>query len=434
MGASLVLNSMCPEHSLQLPLELCDHILCFLSDDLATLASCSLTCRAWLPTTRALTFRTLVVASEGSYRRAERMLADHPHLTRCVRELHIAGASLVVYRSFSELFALVPSLPRLKHLRLHHWAFLGDQIASNRTPPSPRAMFVSVRELTLHIVYPRALDLVRLIRACPNLRALHFSVVLFRDANSLDIDAHSSEVSPPLETMSLETLTWRRSALFLLQWLLRGPAKLRIRNISLAWGEDTKDAAHSSVPQGEEMDVALVVARDTLREAGPTLVRLELCVDCSERHSLVDYGLSSCVNLRTVKLESSYRNRTPSSWAFDWIVHAIRQLNSGVLDSIEVGLGWACDARPIAVGAIESLDHALVDLVKGKPTISIALTVFEWSDELVEEAARGFPGLRAAGVRFCVRMDPEATERALLEAYPSLGDMCPSQSRVRWFP
>jgi len=46
--------------------------------------------------------------------------------------------------------------------------------------PMP-GMFTSVRELTLHTIYPSAYELARLLHALPGLRALHFRSMIFAE-------------------------------------------------------------------------------------------------------------------------------------------------------------------------------------------------------------------------------------------------------------
>lgn len=445
-----------PERKPQLPLELCYCILSFLRNDSSTLLSCNLVCRAWLSAIRAYIFHTLVIESEGKYRRSMRMFADHPHLTHYVQELHVVGTTLLAHRAFGELFAVAPNLPHLKHLCLQRWAFLDEYVTSHFLPCSPRGRvpgtFASVRELVLHVVFPHPLDFVQLIRACPNLRALHLSVMLFIDG---DYDVRpGTAVAPPPETMSLDTLTWRKSALFPLQWLLRDQPKLSPRTMSLAWSEES---AIGSVPYSEEMTAAAAKVHEALRKTGSALERLELCADHGRDYELADYGLSHCVNLRAIRLESSYRNRSPWARDLSWIVHAIRQLNSPVLQSVEVGLAWD---EPVQLSSVTEmlvgLDDALAHLAHSKPNIVISLLVWKWLDDLVDNIGNGLPQLQAAGARWCVRMDAEGMRRAYSEAdvnshlsyaygYES-GDSRPAipsletvslpqeQEQVRWYP
>lgn len=333
-----LLVSMAPESSPRLPLELCYHIITFLQNDSSILVNCSLVCHAWLFATRPHIFRTLVIESERKYRRTLRILIDHPHLSRYVHELRIVGTMLVAYRAFGELLAVAPSLPHLEHLCLQCWAFLDHHTAPRSLPYSPLGSVLgalaNIRELALHMIFPRPLDFIQLIRACPNLRALHLSVML------LFVDHHDipqgAVIAPPPETMSLETLIWRKSTLFALRWLRDHP-RFSPRTMSLAWSEES---AIGHAPYQQEMTTVVEIVQEALRKTGPTLERLELCADHGRDQELVDYGLSHCVSLRGIKLETSYRNRSPGSRGLPRIVHAIRQLNSPALSSIEVGLGW----------------------------------------------------------------------------------------------
>ena len=413
-SASVDVLSFMVSRSPRLPLELCHYIITFIHNDSSTLARCSLVCRAWLSATRACIFRSLVIESEGKYRRSLRTFVDHPHLARHVQELCIVGTMLVPHRAFGELFAVTPGLPQLKSLCLQHRAFLDDHVAPHYFPCWPRGripgFFVNVRELVLHVVFPRPLDFVQLLRACPNLCSLHLSVMLLFVG---DHDLFSTIAVVPLpETVSLNTFTWRRSALFPLQWLCDHP-KFSPRSMSLAWSEQS---AIGSAPYREEMNAVTALVQETLRKTGPNLEHLELCADHGQEHELVDYGLSHCVCLRKIKLESSFRNRSPRARDLPWIVHAIRQLSSPVLSSIEIGLGWDTPLHPRFVAAmLADLDEALAHLAEHRAGLIISLLIWAWIDELVDDIIVGLPRLRATRTRFCVRMDEEGMRRARSE-------------------
>ena len=91
---------------------------------------------------------------------------------------------------------------------------------------------------------------------------------------------------------------------------------------------------------------------------------------------------------------------------------------------------------------------------KGNPKIVMSLIVFEWSEELADEIMRGFLQLRATDVRFCIRLDLEAKQRAYSETCPTLSaesyhssglmnqalptqdplPPLPAKEQIRWFP
>lgn len=444
--------AMAPERSPWLPLELWHYILALLRHSPTTLVSCNQVCHAWRSATRAYLFHSLVIESEGKYRRTLRILTDHPHLASYVHELCIVGTTLVAYRAFDELFAVAPSLPRLKKLCLQRWAFFDHDVEPRHLPYSPRGRVLgtcaNVRELTLHIVFPRPLDFVQLIRACPNLRALHLSVMLCFNYQK----AHSGIAAVPLpENTSLDTLTWRNSSLFPLQWLLRDQPTFSPRAMSLAWNEES---AIGEAPYQEEVSAAAAIVQEALLKTGPTLERLELCDDNGQDYETADYGLAHCVCLREIRLEPPYRNRSSRARHLSWIPHAIRQLNSPRLSSIEVGLG--CDEyidSRCASELLASLDDALARLAQHKPGIAIVLLIWTWWDELVDNIIHGLPQLRATGTRFCVRLDAEGMQRACSEVditshLASVYDTQPGdprpmahtletvqmQEQVRWYP
>ncbi|KAH9913862.1 uncharacterized protein B0H18DRAFT_1047314 [Fomitopsis serialis] len=394
-----------------LPLELHHYIIDYLWDDLPTLASCSLTCYAWLPSARSHMFRTLIINSPGKHRRADQMLIAHPHLACFVRELRIDSTWLILHRTFLELFALVPRLPQLAHLRVRHWLPLDNYFPPQAPLSSPRqqmpmpGMFANVRELTLHTIYLNVYELARLLHALPGLHALHFRSVMFAEVTSLRV--HPTTVAPPAPTMELRALTWHHSTDFPLMWLLHGLPKLPLRYLSLGW--NGAQMSHFVSPAIGEKKVLQEMIRETIRRAGPTLEHLELYGRYpSEEVEQIDLGLGHCKRLRVLMLTDHYDfEGAPTAEDLVWMGHVIRQLNSRALEGVEIGLTWEEDpAPPDALRmALAPLDNALAELASDRPGLVVTLTVCR--------GHRGRTAIAAGSrVRLCVRSHPEGRQRA----------------------
>ncbi|OCH96235.1 hypothetical protein OBBRIDRAFT_718887, partial [Obba rivulosa] len=69
-----------------LPPDIVDNTIAFLYDDPSSLKACSLTCRAWLPTTRIHLF-SFVDLSDNKFSRFQRILQQSPRLGRFVKAL-----------------------------------------------------------------------------------------------------------------------------------------------------------------------------------------------------------------------------------------------------------------------------------------------------------------------------------------------------------
>lgn len=73
------------------PAEVIDYIIDFLHHDVPSLASCSLVCRNWVPSTRSHLFHSIRIAGWGPTKldAFSRFLISTPHIGRHVRELHV---------------------------------------------------------------------------------------------------------------------------------------------------------------------------------------------------------------------------------------------------------------------------------------------------------------------------------------------------------
>ncbi|KAI0924174.1 hypothetical protein AcW2_005127 [Taiwanofungus camphoratus] len=77
-----------------LPPEICDYILDYLWDDPRTLRACSLTCRAWLPTTRLHLFHSMHLSEPEQRRRVETLLKGRSNTGEYIRRPSVANLNV----------------------------------------------------------------------------------------------------------------------------------------------------------------------------------------------------------------------------------------------------------------------------------------------------------------------------------------------------
>ncbi|PCH44828.1 hypothetical protein WOLCODRAFT_19183 [Wolfiporia cocos MD-104 SS10] len=79
----------------RIPIEICEHILDHLWDNTQALLSCSLTCRAWVTTTRVHIFRTIKLSGDRRCVQLDQLLTSSATasttIADCIRELTIEG-------------------------------------------------------------------------------------------------------------------------------------------------------------------------------------------------------------------------------------------------------------------------------------------------------------------------------------------------------
>lgn len=173
--------------SSDLPPELCDQILDHLWDDRAALEACSLTCRAWLATTRIHLFHSICLRDLRQCTRLERMLkgtlptiVDVTHyirgLTLMQREARGGDRALPECKPWLG-YRLLPSFRRLSSvecLQLRNWssvAALQDGVVDDLP-----TFFPNVKMLTLHLVdFRNPEHILPLLNAYPKLSNVHIS-------------------------------------------------------------------------------------------------------------------------------------------------------------------------------------------------------------------------------------------------------------------
>ena len=104
-----------------LPLEMSDHIIDFLWDDVAALKSCTLTCKTWYPASRYHLRRHLVVRSASELQRMATQLLSLTSRTQfsCVETLHVHEDHQCPFFHTLSFFIHSSSLPSLTTLVIY---------------------------------------------------------------------------------------------------------------------------------------------------------------------------------------------------------------------------------------------------------------------------------------------------------------------------
>ncbi|KAJ7101481.1 hypothetical protein B0H15DRAFT_412768 [Mycena belliarum] len=221
----------------QLPRELCDLIVDYAHTERATLATCALVCRAWVPASRFHLFARISLSDTDGYAAArlnDLLASPRTTIVPAVRRLDLLNALAQVQirkprTGRVQLKTLLDIVPRIAQLRHIHTLALSD------LPFALLAAFPKVR--TLHLAGVTAGPALLRLAACfPDLRQLALKRVHA-------IPYRSSAPAPETPTTTMEHLrgvTVRGSSIAFLGWL----ALLAPRTATL----DLRDFCPSEVP------------------------------------------------------------------------------------------------------------------------------------------------------------------------------------------
>ncbi|OCH89217.1 hypothetical protein OBBRIDRAFT_34336 [Obba rivulosa] len=107
-------------------IELWEHVIDYMHDDVRVLLTCALTCRAWLPRSRCHLYRSVDIYHNATLYRFAETLSNAPHLGNLVEELQI-------HENRNELkdpFPLFPEVLSAKLNRLQNIVMIGATKAS----------------------------------------------------------------------------------------------------------------------------------------------------------------------------------------------------------------------------------------------------------------------------------------------------------------
>ncbi len=166
-----------------LPVEIEEKIIDELDNDFATLCSCALTCRTWLPRSRSLLLRAVRVATRSSWDAVVDYFEDNPDMRPLVQSLATAPAPTERTRLLgtypASLFRMLPNLRR--------WELRAPGGAENNSPKVffHRTTLILLRcspitELHLaSLQFPSQAEFLRLLSSIPLLRVLECTEIQF---------------------------------------------------------------------------------------------------------------------------------------------------------------------------------------------------------------------------------------------------------------
>lgn len=257
--------------TVSLPPELVDEAIDHLWDDTQTLRACSLTCRAWVPSSRLHLFRTVRVRSAEDCVRLAALLNSSPIIARCIRKLTVSADYCGVdpdQRGLEDDGWINTAVELLTKLECVHTLALSRLRWHALTPETKHAfsrVFKTVKTLLLFEVrFHESADVLGFLSGFPELSELYFHGVswIHESRNPFPSEWQIDSVAPGTEQMQLSYLFLdpRSSPTLVTEWLLNHPVEQKLRTIQLCW---------------REMEDAKALG-DLLQVSGSTLERLQV--------------------------------------------------------------------------------------------------------------------------------------------------------------
>ncbi|KAH9941343.1 hypothetical protein B0H21DRAFT_753234 [Amylocystis lapponica] len=387
------------------PPELCDRTIDYLWDDPRALRACSLTCRAWLPSTRLHLFHSISLNGPNDCARLIAVLdvsaKASAGLEFYIRELTLSGRFDRHWNVWSNpkamdipLSQLLVRLDRVECLKItatRHVQNSGPDAADTADPyremlrclcQGPFARSIRSLHLT-HIAFPDSADIECLLASYPRLTHLKLShVYANRCSPSLQKPAHH------VRKAALEDLVFVNtdSPLTMADWLFETSfGRLR----TLDWqGRVTKDGQP--------------VLKDLLRAAGPSLEHARLYLRLQREQVAQDWlvDLSPCTRLVSLDLSCDR-----------WLPSVLAQLRSPqlALITIKVHLFRGYEAQmDWSAWDWSAIDTHLARLGRTNSQLAAVLQFHrravsdDWLAEKVAFVSPRLPAARNAGVRIAV--------------------------------
>ena len=184
-------------------MEVLEHILDFLFDDWRSLRACSLTCVSWVPRSRALIFREVIIDSHSTIRALLRLLTMKPHLGRLIFSVvlvFLEDGSRGPLLHHTAPSVLRPYLPNLRNITFSLGSSFREyplehqvSLSLTHTPMTSLRQYRSLSSLRIErIRLSHYSDLHRLLRGMPYLRSLYCS-----DVSVEKYSSNISSMSPP---------------------------------------------------------------------------------------------------------------------------------------------------------------------------------------------------------------------------------------------
>jgi len=381
-----------------LPPELVDEAIDHLWDDPEALQSCSLTCRAWAPSTRLHLFRTVRVRSEEDCTSLSTLLESSPVIARCVRKLTVSaeygGVDEANQRGVEDdvwvnsAVGLVQKLERVSTLALSRMRW--DALLPE-TKRAFQGMFRAVKTLFIFEVrFAASADVLNFLSGFPQLHELYFHGVSWeRDSSPSSPVRTGGEERMNLSYLFLDP---RSSPTLVAEWLLNHPSEKRLRNIQLCWREleNTKPLGDLLQASGSALEHLQIEFPEGLSEQAFLQNQLTLAHNTSLQ-SLCFGGLD---------VSADVAGRLFSTHLFPWVAVMLSQIQSPVLREITFQLELP------NVAHLKSLDWARIDGELARGEFSDLMVRFyvncadgnRESDEVKKEIEASLPGFSQRGV------------------------------------
>lgn len=354
-----------------LPPELVDEAIDHLWDDPKALQACSLTCRAWVPSTRLHLFRTARVRKAEDCVSLSALLDSSPIIARCVRKLTIDAE----YHGSDEenhnrkedgawvnsAVGLVEKLGRVNTLALSRMRW--DALLPE-TKRAFQGLFKVVRTLLIFEVrFGASADVLAFLSGFPELHELYFHGVSWeRESPAPSPDALLRAGDEERMNLSYLFLDPRSSPTLVAEWLLSHPSEKGLRNIQLCWREleNTKPLGDLLQASGSALEHLQIEFPEGLSEQAFQQNQLTLAHNTSLQ-SLYFGGLDVSADASRALF---------ASHLFPWVAVMLSQIQSPVLREItfELELPTLAD--------LKSLDWVRIDRELARTEFSDLLVRF----------------------------------------------------------
>ncbi|KAM5538660.1 hypothetical protein V8D89_007689 [Ganoderma adspersum] len=389
----------------RLPIEIQEHIIDHLVNDVVSLRNCALTCRVWLPRSRSLLLCAFRIATRSSWDAAIDYFQENDRMRPLVRSITMAPAPtermwlLGTYPSL--LFRMLPNLRRWE-IRAPVDAEKGmPRVVFHRTTLI-QLRFSPITELHVSsIQFSSLTDFVRLLSSIPLLRVLEYTEIQFARAKGISSTTGTPLLRRPLSLSTLQNLVLRQGES--LKWSPSGEtdslsvllvgyldliavrtitaitlAMTRLRSLTLHADQHPEDGVSAFLAKtfGEASNWVQALGR------GSTLERLEIHIDMRDTfknpqdrafcNNLVELALSllevqdRCQTLQRVLLAGREMHlaiiiHIPSFWApREVVLRTLREdsfpelQKKGVLD-VEFSGGNVCQSYAPHNGQVSAL-------------------------------------------------------------------------------
>lgn len=412
------------------PPELFDETLDHLWDDPKALSACSLTCRAWVPTTRLHLFRTVRLDSESSCTEFSALLQSTPAIARCVRKLTISAQYSGVgtdARGREDDGWVNSSAPIARtlgaHSRVNTLAFSRLRWTSldQGTRDAYKALFKGVKTLLLFEVrFHTSGDVLEFLDAFPDLEELYFHAVSwdFESAPPADPASASDWLSMQTRTsagdkkmhLSYLFLDPRSSPTLVTEWILSHPFEQKLRTIQLCWREmDTTKAlgdllqASGSSLERLQIEFPSGITEEGTRRATFATLDTDSAIAVLHNHvSLVHNTSLRSLSFGGLDVTLDSARTFLSTHLFPWVASMLADLHSPLLREVTFEL-----ETPDAEG-LHGLDWARIDTELSKLeftglTVRFYVNCDAWSrgskleEQIRDEIANRLPGFKNRG-------------------------------------